>query len=149
MNIFIYIERINGYFKIFFKFLIYKTCIKSEHSTILMFEDRYFYFIHTIRVNNSYFFNKFSFIQIFESYGKLGLSHYILQSIIGIWFIYGWGLEMYRCSLTYRLIICFSLCIIGLYLSKIYLKILKYGPFEWTWRCFTSFHIFSILVNKK
>lgn len=73
-------------------------------------------------------------------YGRMSLSNYLIQSLFGVFFFYGWGLGMYRYlgsswSLVYG-ILFFCLQVL---MSHYWMKHFYYGPFEWLWRAITFF----------
>ena len=79
------------------------------------------------------------------SVGKMALSNYILQSLIGVIIFNGIGFSMYQ---KLNLVQCFftaiGVFIFQLILSEIWLQHFKFGPLEWCWRCLSYGKIFSI-----
>jgi len=75
---------------------------------------------------------------LLSNYGKMSLSNYILQPLIGVPFFYGFGLGMYQYfGATYSVLFGSGFFILQLLFSKIWLKHFYYGPFEWFWRALT------------
>lgn len=74
----------------------------------------------------------------FAPYGRMALTNYVCQSVLGSFFFYGWGLG-YLGEL--RNIYTFSLAILIVFvqmvLSKWWLNHYYYGPLEWAWRSLT------------
>ncbi len=70
--------------------------------------------------------------------GRMALTNYILQSIIGgfIFFGYGFGLIGDLPAFIAFLLI-FPIFVIQIYLSEFWLTRFKYGPLEWVWRSLT------------
>ena len=73
----------------------------------------------------------------FEAYGKLGLTNYCMQNILGV-------ICMTTIFIPYKfqfvsILICSVLfyCLQVLFSMK-WLYYFKYGPFEWCWRCLTN-----------
>jgi uncharacterized protein len=73
-------------------------------------------------------------------YGRVALSNYLLQSLIGTFILYGWGLGLLGEVHQWQMFLL-SLVVIFLQaaLSKRWLAHFYYGPLEWLWRCGTYF----------
>ena len=73
-------------------------------------------------------------------YGRMALSNYVLQTIIGTFLLYGWGLGLVGELHDWQM---FLLSVVVIYLqiqlSKLWLSRYYYGPLEWLWRCGTYF----------
>jgi uncharacterized protein len=71
-------------------------------------------------------------------YGRMSLTNYVGQSLIGVPFFYGYGLAMYR-EWGHTLSLTFSVVLISLMIwaSKKWLERFYYGPLEWVWRAAT------------
>ncbi|SEK72749.1 uncharacterized protein SAMN04487910_0960 [Aquimarina amphilecti] len=81
----------------------------------------------------------YRFFTFFESYGRMALTNYVLQSVIGTFLLFGWGLGFIgKLQTTYLVIIALSLIAIQAFISKIWLQKFKYGPLEWLWRSATK-----------
>ena len=77
--------------------------------------------------------------------GRMALTNYIGQSIMGVLIFYGIGLGLGAdTGLIYGELIALSVFIIEIAFSCGWLQIFKFGPLEWIWRCLTYLHIFSI-----
>ncbi|MFP2994459.1 DUF418 domain-containing protein [Spongiivirga sp. MCCC 1A20706] len=76
----------------------------------------------------------------FSSYGRMALSNYVLQSIIGTFLLYGWGLG-YLGDLRniYTFLIAIVIIILQILASNFWLKHFHFGPLEWLWRSLTYF----------
>lgn len=78
-------------------------------------------------------------------YGRMALTNYILQSLIGTFLLYGWGLGYLGVALnSYVFLIALLLIILQILLSKLWLKHFRYGPLEWIWRSLTFFKHFPM-----
>ncbi|XLS27749.1 DUF418 domain-containing protein [Flavobacteriaceae bacterium M23B6Z8] len=88
----------------------------------------------------------FRLLSSFTDYGKMALTNYLFQTLVGTFILYGWGLG-YIGKIRIALISLIALVFIAvqMYLSKLWLKRFNYGPFEWIWRCLTHFKIFPIV----
>lgn len=67
--------------------------------------------------------------------GRMALTNYIMQSIIGIIIFYGIGFGLYASLPLYVVIIIgITILIFQIIISKYWLKYNEYGPIEWLWR---------------
>lgn len=69
-----------------------------------------------------------------ESYGRMGLTNYMVQSILGVFIFYGYGLGLHDLGIFLSIMICLGYTIIQIQLSHIWLQKFRYGPIEWLWR---------------
>ena len=77
-------------------------------------------------------------LAFFAPYGRMALTNYMLQSVIGTFIFFGWGLGyLGQIRFSYLFLLALLLIIIQSLLSKYWLKTFKYGPLEWLWRCGT------------
>ena len=73
-------------------------------------------------------------LMYFSSFGRMSMSNYIIQSIIGTGIYYGWGLGLYQYTgATYCVLIALGLTIIMGIFCKWWTKHHKQGPFETLW----------------
>lgn len=83
------------------------------------------------------YYKTYPFFRFLEPYGKLGLTNYSMQGVIGVimtalvFIPYHWPFE-------YVLMTMLVFYIIQVLFSIVWLKHNKYGPFEWIWRCATE-----------
>jgi uncharacterized protein len=81
-------------------------------------------------------FNKF--LMLFSPLGKMSLSNYVMQSVIGSTIYYGYGLAMYQYTgATYSLLIAFVLTFITGGFCHWWAKNFKHGPLEGIWHKLT------------
>lgn len=77
-------------------------------------------------------------LSFFAPYGRMALTNYVMQSIIGTFIFFGWGLGYIG---QFGALICFlmgiGMIIVQTLFSKYWLQSFKYGPLEWLWRCGT------------
>ena len=67
--------------------------------------------------------------------GRMALTNYIMQSIIGIIIFYGIGFGLYASLPLYMVIIIgIFILIFQIIFSQYWLKHHEYGPIEWLWR---------------
>ena len=77
-------------------------------------------------------------LNFFAPYGRMALTNYILQSIIGTYLFFGWGLGLIgQLRSAYLVLIALVLIVVQAYFSKYWLQNFKYGPLEWLWRSAT------------
>lgn len=82
-------------------------------------------------------------------YGRMSLSNYVGQSMIGVFFFYGYGLGMYRfMGSTWSLIYGLIFFILQVSFSHYWMKNYHYGPLEWLWRALTQLD-FAIPLKRK
>ncbi len=78
------------------------------------------------------------FLSFFAPYGRMALTNYVLQSIIGTSILFGWGLGFLgKIQTTYLFLIAILLITIQTLISKVWLTHFRYGPLEWLWRSAT------------
>ncbi len=81
--------------------------------------------------------------------GRMALTNYIGQSLIGMLIYYGTGFGfgadtgLIFVELTVICVFIFQICF-----SAIWLSFFRFGPLEWIWRCLTYLRLFPILKNK-
>jgi uncharacterized protein len=70
--------------------------------------------------------------------GRMALSNYLMQSLIGTLLFYGYGLALWgqvgRAWQAVGVLAVFALQMLG---SRWWLARFRYGPLEWAWRCIT------------
>lgn len=77
-------------------------------------------------------------LNMFAPAGRMALTNYLVQSVVGIAIFYGIGFGLYgRVSLTMLLAGSSAFCIVQAIVSWIWLRYAAYGPAEWVWRMFT------------
>ena len=77
-------------------------------------------------------------------YGRMSLTNYISQSIMGVIIYYGFGLAMYKyAGATASLLIALLIFTVQLIFSRWWLARHKQGPLEFLWRGFSDFPLFE------
>lgn len=72
------------------------------------------------------------------SYGRTALSNYVLQTLIGTFIFFGWGLGLVGKLHDWQTFLLSAMIIIvQIRLSQWWLARFKYGPLEWLWRSAT------------
>lgn len=78
-------------------------------------------------------------------YGRIALTNYVLQSLLGTLLLYGWGLGLLsEISNTLTFLLALTLIVLQVWASKHWLQRFNYGPLEWIWRSLTFVRWFSI-----
>jgi len=81
--------------------------------------------------------NKFNLL---ASYGRMSLTNYVLQPLIGVLIFYGYGLGMYQyMGVTISLGYGILFFVLQLLFCKYWFRYFYYGPLEWLWRAITFF----------
>ena len=85
----------------------------------------------------------------FKSYGRTALTNYVLQSVIGTFVFYGWGLGyLGELSNTVSFGLAIILIIFQILISNWWMKRFYYGPFEWLWRSCTFMELYPFRRKK-
>ncbi len=91
---------------------------------------------------------RFNNSSLLANYGRMSLTNYIVQPLIGIPLVYGYGFALFHyIGPTLSLIYGILFFIVQLWYSKLWMKHFYYGPFEWIWRALTFFN-FSLKFKK-
>lgn len=73
-------------------------------------------------------------------YGRTALSNYFIQTLLGTFILYNWGLGFLgELTNTQALLIALGIIGIQIVLSDWWLKHFRFGPLEWLWRSGTYF----------
>lgn len=84
-------------------------------------------------------------LNLFAPYGRSALTNYVLQSVIGTFLFYGWGLGLLGdISNSTAFLMALGIIIAQVMLSKWWLNRFRYGPLEWIWRVLTYGKVFPI-----
>ncbi len=87
-------------------------------------------------------------LKLFAPYGKMALTNYVFQSVLGTFLLYGWGLGLIgELRNLYTFLIAIALIALQVWLSELWLRYFYYGPLEWIWRCLTFFKVFPMRKN--
>jgi len=83
----------------------------------------------------------------FSAVGRMALTNYLMQSLIGTFIFYGHGLGYYgKLERWEMLLIVSAIWMFQITFSVMWLKRFRFGPFEWLWRCATYFQIQKIRI---
>lgn len=71
-------------------------------------------------------------------YGRMSLTCYVMQGVVGVPLFYGYGLALYRyCGPFYSGLIGVALFVVQCVCANFWMKRFNYGPLEWLWRACT------------
>lgn len=74
-------------------------------------------------------------LSFFAPYGRMALTNYILQTLIGTFVLFNWGLGyLGQIRSLYLFLIGIILITLQTWFSKWWLNRFKFGPLEWLWR---------------
>ncbi len=77
-------------------------------------------------------------LRIFAPAGRMALTNYIMQTLIGCFLFYGAGFGLgQEFGLANVFIIALAIYVFQIIYSTIWLKYFQYGPLEWLWRMLT------------
>ena len=81
-----------------------------------------------------------SFLSYFAPFGRMALTNYFLQSVIGAFIFFGWGLGLLgKMRNIEAFVLAIVILIIQMIISTYWLRRFNYGPLEWFWRSLTYF----------
>ncbi len=90
------------------------------------------------------------FLSRFAPYGKLALTNYVAQSVVGTFILYGWGLGyLGELRNMHTFLLAVVIIAVQMLISTWWLRNFKYGPLEWLWRSLTYFKVFPMKVDHK
>ena len=86
----------------------------------------------------------------FAAPGRMALSNYISQSLVGVLLFYGLGLGL-GCSfgLVYVELMAFVVFVLQIFVCKWWLCHFRFGPLEWVWRMLTYGRYFQFKVTNE
>lgn len=75
-------------------------------------------------------------------YGRMALTNYVSQTILGTFLLFGWGLGFIGQWNQWLLaLVAIIVLIVQIFVSKWWLQRFHYGPLEWGWRALTYFKV--------
>ncbi|WP_375444728.1 DUF418 domain-containing protein [uncultured Fibrella sp.] len=76
------------------------------------------------------------------SVGKMGLTSYVLQTVIGTYLFFGFGLDLLNKTTVWQAaLITLPIYLAQVLFSRFWLARFRYGPLEWLWRSLTYLRI--------
>jgi len=86
--------------------------------------------------------------KIFAAPGRMALTNYVGQSVIGIIIFYGVGFKLALIGLIYVEMIAAGVFIFQVLYSNLWLRYFKFGPLEWIWRMMTYGRVIELRVKR-
>ncbi len=81
----------------------------------------------------------------FAPAGRMALSNYLMQSVIGTLVFYHYGLGLWgQVGRAWQVIGVVAVFVLQVLASRWWLARFRYGPAEWAWRCITYWHVVPI-----
>ena len=82
--------------------------------------------------------------------GRMALSNYISQSLVGVLLFYGLGFGLgYSFGLVYVELTAFAVFVLQIVVCKWWFRHFRFGPLEWVWRMLTYGRYFQFKVTKE
>lgn len=82
-------------------------------------------------------------------YGRMSLTNYVVQGLIGVPLFYGFGFGLYRYLGTFFSVqVGLLILVLQVALSHVWLSHFQYGPLEWLWRALTQ-RSFDVPMRKR
>ena len=86
----------------------------------------------------------------FAPYGRMALTNYFLQSVLGTFLFFGWGMGyLGEVRNSYIFLLAIAIIAVQMQLSTWWLIKFQYGPFEWLWRSITFFKWYPLQKKAK
>ena len=78
------------------------------------------------------------FMDILSPYGRMSLTSYMTQGLLGVFVFYGFGLGMYDYLGSFlSLVVGVMILLVLLGFAHLWFRYYRYGPLEWVWRALT------------
>jgi uncharacterized membrane protein YeiB len=90
----------------------------------------------------------FSKIKVLAPFGRMALTNYLTQSVVGALYYFGWGFGHYGASRLHQMAYVACLVVLQIAFSHFWLSRFRYGPMEWLWRAFTYWTIPPMALEK-
>lgn len=85
----------------------------------------------------------------FAPYGRMALTNYVFQSLIGTFLFFNWGLgQAGQFRNIELLLIAFLIIGAQMIISWYWMKKFKYGPIEWLWRSLTYLKVQPFIISR-
>ena len=86
----------------------------------------------------------------FTYVGRMALSNYLLQSIFGLLLFSSLGLGLYETMSPWETLLAAVLFFVfQIFLSRLWLRVFKFGLFEWLWRCLSYGQFFPLRRGRR
>lgn len=85
------------------------------------------------------------FLSAFALAGRMALTNYLTQTVIGIVVFYGLGFGLGTQGAPFSLLgIAIAVIVVQIWYSRLWLNHFRFGPAEWIWRCLTYGKLIAI-----
>jgi len=89
-------------------------------------------------------------LMAFYPAGRMGLTTYLMQTVMGVVVFYGIGLnQLGTMGAAWSVLIGMAFFLAQLYVSQLWLNTFRYGPVEWLWRSLTYLRLQPLSKPKK
>lgn len=86
-------------------------------------------------------------IRVLAPFGRMALTNYLMQSVIGTLVFYGYGLGNWGMERAWQLVYVVPVIVLQVAFSHWWLARFRYGPAEWVWRAVTYWTIPSMRIE--
>jgi uncharacterized protein len=90
----------------------------------------------------------FSKIRVLAPLGRMALTNYLTQSVVGAIYYFGWGFGHFGVSRAHQMAYVACLIVLQVAFSHFWLARFRYGPMEWLWRAITYWTIPRMALDK-
>lgn len=90
----------------------------------------------------------FSKIRVLAPFGRMALTNYLTQSLVGALYYFGWGFGHFGASRAHQMAYVACLIVLQVAFSHFWLARFRYGPMEWLWRAITYWTIPRMALDK-
>ena len=88
-------------------------------------------------------------LDAFAPYGRMALTNYVAQGLLGTFLYYGFGLgRLGEWRALHAALAAPALVVAGLVASRLWLARFRYGPLEWLWRSLTYLRLFPLRATR-
>jgi uncharacterized protein len=96
-------------------------------------------------------FSRYSgFLSFFAPYGRMALTNYLTQTLLGVFILYHWGLGYIgKLTNTETVIIAGVVIVLQVLISKFWMARFYFGPLEWLWRSLTQIRFLKFVKKKR
>lgn len=90
----------------------------------------------------------FSKIKVLAPLGRMALTNYLTQSLVGAVYYFGWGFGNFGASRAHQMAYVACIIVLQIAFSHFWLARFRYGPMEWLWRAITYWTIPRMALDK-
>jgi len=90
----------------------------------------------------------FSNVRVLAPLGRMALTNYLTQSLVGAVYYFGWGFGHFGASRAHQMAYVACIIVVQIAFSHFWLSRFRYGPMEWLWRAITYWTIPRMALDK-